>query len=83
MPSVQPVTHKEVLPEEHSHNIVPVEHKTFEHGNEHDVRQKLEMEAARFKHTSTTHNPTTSTATAPTVEGERVHHHGKLVSPRR
>lgn len=73
--TVQPVNHRETLPEKHEHNIIPVKHTTHEHGNAGDVKAKLEQEAAQFKHSSTTHETTHSTATAPTVEGERVHHH--------
>ncbi|KAF4454120.1 hypothetical protein F53441_3306 [Fusarium austroafricanum] len=73
--TVQPITHKETLPEQHHHNLVPVEHKTFHHGNEQDTRATLDREAAKYRDTSETHQTTHSTETAPTVIGERIHHH--------
>ena len=68
-------SHRETLPEEHTHNALPTEHKTFEHDDEHAVRAKLEQERAKFKNTSTTHDTRHTSTTAPSVEGERVHHH--------
>ncbi|KAM0274445.1 hypothetical protein ACHAQH_007819 [Verticillium albo-atrum] len=73
--TVQPILAKETLPEKHSHNIIPVEHKTFEHGNEQDVRAKLDADAAKYRDTTTTHDTTQSTSVNPVVAGERIHHH--------
>ncbi|RKK90773.1 hypothetical protein BFJ68_g16368 [Fusarium oxysporum] len=64
-----------VTQEHHHHNLVPVEHKTFHHGKEEDTRATLEREAAKYRDTTETHSTTYSTETAPTVSGERIHHH--------
>jgi len=73
--TVQPIQHQEVLPERHTHNMGAVQERTFEHDDAEQTRMKLEGEAARFRDTSTTHETRHTTATAPTVEGEHVHHH--------
>ncbi|CAI4213470.1 unnamed protein product [Parascedosporium putredinis] len=73
--TVQPLEAKARLAEEHTYNTMPVEHRTFEHGNEGELRAALDRDAARFKDHVVTHEATHSTSTAPTVTGERVHHH--------
>ncbi|KAF3352540.1 hypothetical protein HYQ45_000603 [Verticillium longisporum] len=73
--TVQPIMAKETLAEKHTHNIVPVEHKSFEHGNDKDVRAKLDADAAQYRDTSTTHDTTHSSSVNPVVAGERIHHH--------
>jgi len=72
---VQPVLAKETLPETSSHNVAPVMHKEFDHGNAQEVRSKLDKERANFASTSTTHDTTHTTTMAPAVTGERIHHH--------
>ncbi|RGP77611.1 hypothetical protein FLONG3_4184 [Fusarium longipes] len=73
--TVQPLLHKEVLPEQHHHNMAPVQHKEIHHGNQQDTRATLDREAAKFRDTSETHTTTRSSEVAPTVTGERIHHH--------
>lgn len=65
------VTTNKLSPEQHHHNLVPVEHKTFHHGNEQDTRATLDREAAKYRDTTETHSTTHSTETAPVVTGER------------
>merc|ERR1712000_386130 len=72
---VQPVLAKETLPETSSHNVAPVMHKEFDHGNAQEVRSKLDKERANFASTSTTYDTTHTTTMAPAVTGERIHHH--------
>ncbi|KAI9151497.1 hypothetical protein HJFPF1_08701 [Paramyrothecium foliicola] len=72
---VQPVTHTETLPEKHHHNVLPVEHKTVEHGNARDDSRRLQQDAAQYKNTSTIESSTHTSSVAPTVAGERIHHH--------
>ena len=72
---IQPVTAKETLPEKHTHKVLPVEHKTVEHGNARDDTHRLQQDAAKFKDTSATAQTTHSQSVAPTIAGERVHHH--------
>lgn len=73
--TVQPIAHREILPEKHTHQIAAVQERSFDHDNKDETRIKLEQEAAKFKDT-TTHLETRHTmGAAPTVEGEHVHHH--------
>lgn len=64
-----------IRPEQHHHNIIPVEHKTFDHRNDKDLNDSITRERAQFQNQSVTHDTTHSTETAPTVMGERIHHH--------
>lgn len=77
--TVQPVKDREVLPEKHVHQMAGVQNKEFEHARPEETRARLEREAAQFRDTSTTLNTKTSQAVAPTVEGERIHHHGTCI----
>jgi len=71
----QPLVAKETLPEQHTHNMIPVEHKTFEHGNQSDVKATLDRDAAKYTNTSVKHDTTHSASVAPVIAGERTHHH--------
>jgi hypothetical protein len=73
--SVQPVHDRQVLPEKHKHNLLPVEHRQHEHGNGQDITRRLEQEAAQFRDESITAPTKHTTAEAPTVAGEHIHHH--------
>jgi hypothetical protein len=73
--TIQPVQHQEVLPEQHHHVMKDAINKELHHGNDHETRQRLEREAAQFKNTTHTHETRHTTAAAPRVEGEHVHHH--------
>jgi len=73
--SVQPIKDREVLPEQHSHNLVGTEHREVNHGNDEHVRQRLEAERAQFKSTKEIGETQHTSAAAPTLSGEHVHHH--------
>jgi len=73
--SVQPVHDKQVLPEKHTHQMGEVEHRHHEHGNERDVSQRLQQEAAQFKNESVRGATTETKSMNPTVAGEHIHHH--------
>lgn len=73
--TIQPVQHREVLPEKHTHNLVPQIEKEFRHDNEDETRRTVSAELARFQNTSTTARTTTSHQQAAAVTGEHVHHH--------
>ena len=73
--TVQPVKHQEVLPEQHHHNVAGVEHRSFEHGDDGQVKSRLEQEQSQFRDTSQRVDGERTTAAAPTVTGEHVHHH--------
>lgn len=54
---------------------MPVENRTFEHGNDREVQEALKRDAAKY-HDSSVTNPTShSTSTGPVVSGERIYHH--------
>ncbi|EHK96035.1 hypothetical protein GLAREA_10909 [Glarea lozoyensis ATCC 20868] len=73
--SVQPVQDREVLPEQHTHQMAGVEHREIKHGNDDHVKQRLAAEAAQFKNTREVGEVQTQTAAGATVAGEHVHHH--------
>lgn len=52
-----------------------MEHKTFHHGNEQELKDTLDRDIGKYKDTTTTHETTHSSTTAPMVQSERVHHH--------
>ncbi|KAG6291391.1 hypothetical protein E4U09_003959 [Claviceps aff. purpurea] len=72
---VQPLKDQEVLPEKHSHNALPTQHKTVEHGDKGDVDAALAQDASKFKNTSTMHETKHTASATPTIAGERTHHH--------
>merc|ERR1711959_700019 len=62
--------------QDHHHTVVqPIKHKEVLHGDDKKINTHLEREAAQFKDTSTTHNTTHTTSTAPVAQGEHTHHH--------
>jgi len=73
--TVQPLTHTEKLPEQHTHNILPTEHREFHHDNASATKERLATEMANFRDQSTTEHTVHTQAAAPTVTGEHVHHH--------
>jgi hypothetical protein len=72
--TVQPLQHQEILPEKHSHNMIPVEHREFHHDNESETKERLQLEAAKFKNTTMTHETHHTVAALPAATGEHVHH---------
>jgi hypothetical protein len=72
---VQPIEHKEVLPEQHTHNLAPQVEKTFVHGDIEQDKEKHAANLAQFQDTRTVEETTQSTAAASSVAGEHVHHH--------
>lgn len=73
--TVQPLSHTERLPEKHTHNILPTEHREFRHDNEEHTHQKVSADLGRFKDSSRTEQTHHTQAAAPSVTGEHVHHH--------
>ena len=55
--------------------MIPVEHRSHEHGSEADVKARLEREAAQFRDTTTEGSTRHTSSTAPVIGGEHVHHH--------
>lgn len=74
--SVQPVRDTEVLPEQHHHKTHDVQHKTYDHRDHDQTREKLQVEKAQFQNESVRHPTIHKTqGTAPEVAGEHKHHH--------
>lgn len=73
--SVQPVHHQETLPEDHQHNAVPIEHRSFEHDNSDNVTRRLEEERAQFKDSQQHVEGERTSSHAPALTGEHKHHH--------
>jgi hypothetical protein len=73
--TIQPVKDRAVLPEQHHHNMLDIEHRNHDHRNPQQIKQKLHNEAAQFRD-KTTRAPVEHTSTTMTgVSGEHVHHH--------
>lgn len=73
--TVQPITHKEIAAEKHTHNIVPQVEREFNHGDDTDIKQRVSTELGRFKDSSIVHETKHTKAAAAQVVGEHVHHH--------
>jgi len=73
--SVQPVTAREVLPEQHTHTMGTTEHKHINHGSDSHVKERLAAEAAQFKNTRNVNETQHSHERGDTIAGEHVHHH--------
>jgi len=73
--SVQPVHDQAQLPEQHHHNVIPVEHRSYEHDNNDEVQRKLATEQARYRDESQRVEGKHTSAAAPVVAGEHMHHH--------
>jgi len=73
--SQQPVYDREVLPEQHHHNIIPVEHRSFEHGNDAAVKERLAQEQAQFRNTTERVHGEKQREMKGALAGEHIHHH--------
>jgi len=73
--SVQPVYDQQRLAEQHHHNLGAVENRSFEHGNDREVAERLRTEAAKFKDQVHTGEHKTTQSVNPTIAGEHIHHH--------
>jgi hypothetical protein len=71
----QPILDKEVLPTTHHTNIIPVEHRSYEHGNNDEVEARLRQERAAYVDTVQKVEGATTREIAPVVAGEHKHHH--------
>lgn len=80
--TVQPLSHREVLPERHHHNLIPIKKTEHHHEDREENQRRLAEFAALFKNISTTHETTHSREQKPAVIGEHVHHHvHEIVQP--
>lgn len=73
--SVQPVHDREILPEKHAHNMVGVEHRSFEHGDARADEERLAREAGQFRDERVVGDTKHTHSVAPAVAGEHIHHH--------
>lgn len=73
--SIQPIQDREVLPEQHTHQMGGVEHRNIKHGDDSHVKERLAAEAAQFKNTREVGSTQHEQSTAAGVQGEHVHHH--------
>jgi len=73
--TVQPIAHEETLPEKHTHNVIPTEHREIVHENPDQAESHVQAHLAQFQPSSTTQQTTHSVSAAPMVTGEHVHHH--------
>lgn len=74
--TVQPISHRETLPEKHTHNALPQVSREFRHDNEQETKSRVSAELGQFANTSRTHETRHTASAAPQVVGEHVHHHG-------
>jgi len=72
--TVQPLTDREVLPEQHRHQMAVAEEREFHHGNQEEERLRLEQEQARFRDSRQVESASVSQSQR-VVEGEHTHHH--------
>ncbi|KAF2166074.1 hypothetical protein M409DRAFT_66958 [Zasmidium cellare ATCC 36951] len=73
--SVQPINDESILDEQHHFNLVAVEHRSFEHDDENEVKRRLSEEAAKFKDELVHVEGKHTNAVLPVVAGEHIHHH--------
>lgn len=73
--TVQPIQHREVIPEKHTHNLAPQVNREFKHDNEQETQRRVASELGQFQNTQQIHQTTHSAQAAPAVTGEHVHHH--------
>jgi len=73
--SVQPIQDREVLPEEHHHRQHEVEERRFKHGDDSHVKERLAAEQGQFQNSRTVGDTQHTSAAAPAVAGEHIHHH--------
>lgn len=64
-----------MLPEQHAHKIVPVEHRELQHGSPEAIKARLEQERLQFQNTRTEAGTKETHSVAPVIAGEHVHHH--------
>ncbi|KAI1630218.1 hypothetical protein EDD37DRAFT_618967 [Exophiala viscosa] len=72
--TVQPLTDREVLPEQHTHQMAAAEEREFHHGNHDEERRRLEQDQARFQDSRQVESTSVSQSQR-NVEGEHTHHH--------
>merc|ERR1712144_94363 len=66
---------REVLPEQHNHQMAGVETRNLKHGSDEHVKERLAAEQAQFKNARTVGDTQHTSSANPTIAGEHVHHH--------
>jgi hypothetical protein len=72
--TVQPIKHREVQAEQHSQNVMPTEHREVKHGDDENLKLRLDKERAQFKDTQEIGAVKHTSSQAPTVGSEHIHH---------
>ncbi|KAI1329071.1 hypothetical protein F5Y16DRAFT_397785 [Xylariaceae sp. FL0255] len=73
--TVQPIKDREVLPEQHTHKMGEVEHRTFDKRDLRDTKDRLSKESGKFKDERTVQGTQYSQSHAPVEGSEHIHHH--------
>ncbi|KAI9651885.1 MAG: hypothetical protein M1831_007507 [Alyxoria varia] len=73
--TVQPVHDRDILPEQHSHNLAQQEHRQYKHGDNDQTKERIARDQAQFQNQRTMGHTQEERVEAPTVGGEHVHHH--------
>lgn len=73
--SVQPIKDKEILLEQHTHNLAGVEQRNFKHGDDSHIRDCLSSDRAQFKNTLEVGDVHHSVSAGKDIVGEHIHHH--------
>ncbi|KAI2464690.1 hypothetical protein F4781DRAFT_439325 [Annulohypoxylon bovei var. microspora] len=73
--TVQPVKDTEILPEQHQHKIGKVQHRDYDHRDHEGTKKTLAAENERFKDERVVQDTVHTQSQAPTIQGERIHHH--------
>lgn len=71
---VQPIQDRVVVPEQHHHNVIPVEHREHTHGKAREIEAALTSQTAKFRDEREV-LPVQTTQASNVVVGEHVHHH--------
>lgn len=72
--TVQPVTHGETRPEQHTHQVAPQVERSSRQNNPDEDRARVDRELGAYQNTSKT-LPASQSASAAQVSGEHTHHH--------
>lgn len=80
--SVQYISEEATLPEQHHANVLPVEHRSFEHDNPEETHRTRAAEQAKFHDELHRIEAQRISSVSPVIAGERVHHHvHELIQP--
>jgi len=73
--TVQPIQDVNILPEKHVQELAAVQERSFDAGNDAEVRARIEQERSKFKDMTIEGEQTRTTQMSPTVVAEHTTHH--------